>query len=291
MKIKEPHKLPPMAATIRGIMPKMQYPPPRKETKDSKGRRKQDGITGDNLAYSAIIQAMLHHAKGIRPDATQITVSPAVQQIADVCQVSKRTIRRYMAELKEHGTITSCNKGSQISSDFTIHVGHLGVTLGDGSDSPDKPSSDRTQKPSDRTQEALDLSLGDHLRSKPSGANPQEKAKASSSVLSKVSTNERSPKSKDATGSNPARSYNGLKLRPLAEMADDPDVIAWRAAGKSLEAWRTKLKQLATDDEISDEDYDAAIDEANDNIKHWTTQYTELEKVVEAKRLVKGESR
>jgi hypothetical protein len=287
MKIKDSaHKLPPMAATIRAIMPKMQYPPFRKETKDSKGKRKQDGVTGDNLAYAAIIQAMLHHAKGIQADATKITVSPAVQQIADVCQVSIRTIQRYLSELKEYGTVTVRNKGSQISSDFTIHVGHIGVTPSDTSDR----QTGVTPKPSEVTQSGLGVTPSVALRSKSSGVKPQEKAKASS-VSSKSSTHDGSKGVRSVrNASSPRRGYDGLKLRPLSDMAHDEDVIAWRAAGKSLESWRTKLKQLSTDDEISDEDYDAAVDEAQFNIKHWTTQYTELEKVVEAKRLGKGES-
>ncbi len=170
-----------MAATIRVIMPKLQYPPFRKETKNTKGKRNRDGCSGDNLAYTAIIQAMLHHAKGLQPDATEITVSPAIQQIADVCQVNKRTIQRYLAELKKHGTITAQNKGSKISSDFTIHVEPLGVTP---SVMPESASRGDTVPPSDMTQSDLGVTQsgvrGDTKGRPqgyiPSGVIPQDKA-------------------------------------------------------------------------------------------------------------------
>jgi hypothetical protein len=290
-----------MAATIRAIMPKLQYPPFRKETKDSKGKRNQDGCSGDNLAYTAIIQAMLHHAKGIRPDATEITVSPAVKQIADVCQVSIRTVQRYLSELKEHGTITARNKGSKVSSDFTIHVGHLGVTLGDTSDSPDRsdtiPPSAVTQGASEVTQSGLEVTPGVALRSKASGVNPQDNHSQEKATPTSLTSNPdgksesdhgRSPESKDNTRQDSPRKSSSKsgpfgKLKPITpEMEAHPTFIAWRAAKKSRQEWDQELRRIGFKGP-KEEGRDKYI-EAKDAVNYWDDELVKLDRIVHAMR-------
>lgn len=291
-------KLPPMAATIRAIMPKLQYPPFRKETKDSKGKRNQDGCSGDNLAYAAIIQAMLHHAKGIRPDATEITVAPAVQQVAVVCQVNKRTIQRYLAELKEYGTITVRNKGSQISSDFTIHVGHLRMTPCVTSESPSRGD---TVPPSDMTQSEPGVTQSEvrhDTRCRPqgytsSGVNPQdkdsqEKATPTSSSPTPDSKSGMKPIHGDKSGSNvqpfPAKSSGKSgpfgKLKPITpEMEADPTVIAWRAAKKNWQEWDQKLRSFGHVEHTKEE-----YVEAKHAVNDWDDEWSRLDRIVHAMR-------
>ena len=302
MKIKEPHKLPPMAATIRVIMPKIQYPPFRKETKDSKGKRNHDGCSGDNLAYTAIIQAMLHHAKGIKADAATITINPALQQIADVCQVSRSTIKRYLAELKEYGTVTAVEHGSDISSDFTIHIGHLDSSPSEPSKGTDQtvhqPSPDGSPTVLDGSPSVLDGSPSEPLRSKPSGVIPQdktaqEKTKPSSSISSNSTVaevlNDGSTASKEAVGTSPPpKSHKTAstigtypkRKRLTPEMEALPLVIEWRAAKKNREAWDMELRRIGFKGQKEDgyKEYKEALNAVN----YWDEEWIRLDRLVAA---------
>lgn len=77
--------------------------------------------------------------------------------------------------------------------------------------------------------------------------------------------------------------FNQIKRKSLKGMADDPDVIAWRAASANVEGWKAELERIGF--KPSDDDGYEEYDNAEFNIKHWTAEWTRLDKIVDDKRI------
>jgi hypothetical protein len=90
---------------------------------------------------------------------------------------------------------------------------------------------------------------------------------------------------------------NEIKRKSLKEMADDPDVIAWRAASASVKSWEAERDRLLDVLNSPDETLDICINEntrrknrelcadAKYGVKYWRDEYARLDKIVDAKRI------
>jgi hypothetical protein len=105
-------KLPPMAAAIRTFVSGMDLPPRAEKRADY------------TMDYVAIIQAMLCHTRGLRPESTETICSPSQEQLIAVCRCSEKTLRRRLDELKVFGTLTIQKRPNE-SNIYTIHKQHL----------------------------------------------------------------------------------------------------------------------------------------------------------------------
>ena len=77
----KPGKLPPLVQAIREFIAEMDFPPVPPKGPSS------------NTVYASIIQALLGHARRLRAEDNEVTVTPSSQQLADVLHCSTRTVR------------------------------------------------------------------------------------------------------------------------------------------------------------------------------------------------------
>ena len=102
-------KLFPLIQAVREFITEMDFPPAPKEGPSS------------NTVYSAIIQALLGHARHLRASDTEVTVTPSSQQLASVLHCSTRTVRRLIEAVQEHGMVTRIVRNGHISNSYVIH--------------------------------------------------------------------------------------------------------------------------------------------------------------------------
>lgn len=98
----------PMAAAIRTFVTGMKFPPAPEH--------------GANpyIELAGFTVVMLQFAKGITEGCTEVTVSPAVTQVAEVIHGSDRTVKRRLKALRNLGLLTQKERGHN-STAYTFH--------------------------------------------------------------------------------------------------------------------------------------------------------------------------
>jgi hypothetical protein len=102
-------KKPPLAQAAREFLTAMTFPPTPERGPSS------------NTVYAAIIQALLWHARYLRAEDNEVTVTPSSQQLADVLHCNTRTVRRLLESVIEQGMVTRVVRNGHLSNTYVIH--------------------------------------------------------------------------------------------------------------------------------------------------------------------------
>jgi hypothetical protein len=100
-------KLPPMMKAARDFITAMEFPPLKKHA---------DGT----MKLAAVTFAAITCCNNIEADASVVTGSFALQQVADILHVSTKAVQRQLDKLREFGTLTSARRGT-LSSLYTFY--------------------------------------------------------------------------------------------------------------------------------------------------------------------------
>ena len=101
-------KLKPLPQAIREFISEMDFPPAPARGPSS------------NTVYSAVIQALMGHARHLRPEDTTVTVTPSSKQLADVLHCATRTVRSHIEALEKHGIVVRQIRNGDLSNVYTI---------------------------------------------------------------------------------------------------------------------------------------------------------------------------
>lgn len=113
---KNPKK--PMAAAIRTFVAGMKFPPA------------PDHGANPNIELAEFTVTMLQFAQGVTEGCTEITVSPAVSQVAEVIHGSDRSVKRRLKDLRAAGLLTQQQRGHD-STAYTFHQAPVAGTTVD----------------------------------------------------------------------------------------------------------------------------------------------------------------
>jgi len=101
-------KKPPMVKAIREFVAAMEFPPTKKHGPNQ------------NLELAAVVLAALMCCNNVEADATTVTGSPSLAQIAAILHCSTSTVKRHLSKLRDFGTLKTERRGT-LSSVSTFH--------------------------------------------------------------------------------------------------------------------------------------------------------------------------
>ena len=98
-----------MAQAVREFVTGMTFPP-----------ESEKGGHSSNTLFAGVILALLSHARNLRLGDVEVTVDPALRQIADLLHCSPRTVRRHIEALQGHGMVYRTVRKGHSSNLYTI---------------------------------------------------------------------------------------------------------------------------------------------------------------------------